>query len=174
MRITLIALLILIGLGTAMFGPRICGDIIKKRNYANTYAIQNAAYGKAVRVRDAGIADGTEIVLYRHKNWECMTWQLIELEDSAYLLKNLYTQKAFQPSSAPEAGVGLWQQTLGGSRFQYWELLVQPGEMYLIRLKGTEMYITATSGEDNSALVLLPRQDANNQLWRLLRQNPIV
>lgn len=174
MKATLIILLILIGISAIVFAPRIYKDIQKKRNYANTYAIQNAGNGKCIRVHNAGNNDGTKIILYDHHNWECITWQLIGLEENVYLLKNLYTQKSFEPSSAPVAGVTLWQQTLGGSRSQYWEFVEQPGENYLIRLKDTELYLTATSDENDSDIILMPKQDSQSQLWKLIRQNPII
>lgn len=101
MKATLIALLILIVLSAIIFAPRIYKDVKKKRNYANTYAIQNVGTGKDIRVHNAGNDNGTKIILYNHNNWECITWQLIELEDNAYLLKNLYTQKTFEPSAPP-------------------------------------------------------------------------
>lgn len=174
MKATLIILLFLIAGIAFMFGPRIHKDIQKKRNYENTYAIQNVENGKDIRVHNAGNADGTKIILYSHNNWECITWQLIGLEENVYLLKNLYTQKSFEPSSAPTAGVTLWQQTLGGSRLQYWEFVKQPDEYYLIRLKDTELYLTATSDENNSDIVLMLKQDSKSQLWKLIRQNPII
>lgn len=174
MKTTLIILLVLIGLSAIAFVPRICKDIQKKRNYANTYAIQNVCNGKDIRVHNAGNADGTKIILYSHNNWECITWQLIELEENTFLLKNLYTQKTFQPASAPQSGVSLWQQTLGGSPLQYWEFLKQPDESYLIRLKNTELYITTISDENNSGIILMPLQNSAAQKWRLIRQNPII
>jgi hypothetical protein len=99
---------------------------------------------------------------------------LIELEENTFLLKNLYTQKTFQPASAPQSSVGLWQQTLGGSPLQYWEFLKQSDETYLIRLKNTELYITTTSDENDSELILMPLQHSDSQKWRLIRQNPII
>lgn len=104
MKATLIALLILIVLSAIIFAPRIYKDVKKKRNYANTYAIQNVGTGKDIRVHNAGNDEGTKIILYNHNNWECITWQLIELEDNAYLLKNLYTQKTLRTVSTPRTG----------------------------------------------------------------------
>lgn len=124
--------------------------------------------------KDAAPLPKRSIILYNHNNWECITWQLIELEDNAYLLKNLYTQKTFEPSAPPEPGVNLWQQTLGGSHFQYWEFIKQPNETYLIRLKDSELYLTITSDENNSDIILMPKQDSDNQRWKLIRQNPII
>jgi hypothetical protein len=140
----------------------------------NTYAIQNIGTGKDIREHNAGNDDGTKIILYSHHNWECITWQLIQLEGETYLLKNLYTQKSFEPASSPQAGVSLWQQTLGGSLLQYWEFIKQPDETYLIRLKDTELYLTVTSDENDSDIVLMPKQDSDKQLWRLVRQNPVI
>ena len=174
MKIAFFCLLGLIAVAAVVFAPRISKDIKKKRNYTNTYAIQNVGMGKDIRVHNAENEDGAKIILYSHNNWECMTWQLIGLEDNTFLLKNLYTQKSFQPSSSPKAGVDLWQQTLGGSRLQYWEFLEQPDQSFRIRLKDTELYLTATSDENDSAIVLMPEQDSEKQLWRLIRQNPIV
>lgn len=174
MKVAFFTLLGLIAVAAFMFGPRINKDIQKKRNYENTYAIQNVGNGKDIRVHNAGNEDSTKIILYSHNNWECITWQLIGLEENVYLLKNLYTQKSFEPSSAPATDVTLWQQTLGGSPLQYWVFIKQHDESYLIRLKDTELYITATSDENDSDIVLMPLQDSANQKWRLIRQNPII
>lgn len=174
MKIAFFSLLTLIIVVAVIFGPRIIKDIKKKQNYANTYAIQNIGTGKCIRPYNAGNEDGTNIISYDLNNWECITWQMIELDKNTYLLKNLYTQKTFEPSVSPESGVGLWQQTLGGSRLQYWEFIEQSGDTYLIRLKDTELYVTATSDKNNSDIILMPRQDSDSQQWRLIRQNPII
>lgn len=174
MKIAFFSLLALIILAAIVFAPRIIKDIQKKQNYANTYAIQNVRTDKCLRPYNAGNDDGTKIISYSHNNWECLTWQMIELDKDAYLLKNLYTQKTFEPSETPESGMGLWQQTLGGSRLQYWEFVKRTDETYLIRLKDTELYLTTTSDENNSDIILMPRQDSDNQQWRLIRQTPII
>lgn len=103
-----------------------------------------------------------------------MTWQLIELDQNLFMLKNLYPQKTFKPSDALVSGVTLWQQTLGGSRMQYWEFIKQADESFQIRLKDTELYLTTTSDENNAEVVLMSKQDSNNQRWILIRQNPII
>jgi len=167
-------LLGIVGLFTAVTLPRTLKDTQRKRETANAYAIQNVETGKCIRVHNAGIDDGRRIVLYSHQNWECITWQFIQLEDKVYLLKNLYTNKSFQPSSSPEAGVTLWQQPLGGTSLQYWELIEQSNETYLIRLKDTDFYITTTSDKNDSDLILMPLQNSFSQKWKLIRQNPIM
>lgn len=174
MKIAFFSLLALIIVVAVVFGPRIIKDIKKKQHYANTYAIQNVGTDKCIRPYNAGNEEGTNIISYDLNNWECITWQMIELDKNTYLLKNLYTQKTFEPSVSPESGVGLWQQTLGGSRLQYWEFIEQSGDTYLIRLKDTELYVTATSDKNNSDIILMPRQDSDSQQWRLIRQNPII
>ena len=151
---------------------RVSKDIKKKLSYPNTYAIQNVKTGKDIRVHNANYLDGTKIILYSHQNWECMTWELIHLEDSTFLVKNLYTQKTFQPESTPKEGVTLWQQSMGGSRFQFWEFIKVPDEMYLIKLKDTDLYLTISSDENNSPIVLQPKQNSTSQQWKLVRQNP--
>jgi hypothetical protein len=155
--------------------PRLYHTYLRKRNTANSYAIQNVKTGKVIRVLNAGIKDGQKIILYSHRNWECMTWQFIQLEGETHLLKNLYTQKTFQPSSDSEQGIALWQQPLGGDSRQYWEFLKQSDEeVYLIRLKGTELYVTISSEKNNSAVILMPLQNSTVQQWKLTPQIPIV
>lgn len=176
MKVTIIILSILLVallIPTVIYSPWILFGKQQKQNYTNTYSIQNVSTGKDIRVKDVGVKDETQIILYTHNEWECLTWEFIQLEDNIYLLKNLCTQKTFEPSSSPEQGVGLWQQSLGGSRLQYWEFIDQPNETCLIRLKDTELYLTTTSDEDNSPIVLMPKQDSEKQLWKLIKQNPI-
>lgn len=100
-------------------------------------------------------------------------FQFIQLEQDTYLLKNLYTQKTFQPSASPKPGIALWQQTLGGNSLQYWEFIKQSGEIYQIRLKGTELFITVSSDQNDSAIILMPKQNSPDQQWRLIEQHPI-
>ena len=89
------------------------------------------------------------------------------------MLRNLFTKKNFQPSSLPEPGITLWQQTLDGNTYQRWEFLQQADETYLMRLQGTELYFTATSDENNSDIILMPLQNSAMQQWMLIRQQPI-
>lgn len=151
---------------------RISKDIKKKLSYPNTYAIQNVKTGKDIRVFNANYKDETKIILYSHNNWECMTWELIQMKDSTFLLKNLYTQKTFQPSSSPNSGISLWQQPMGGTALQYWEFIKQPDNTFLIRLNESELYVTVASDENNSDLILMTKQDSPSQQWKLVRQNP--
>lgn len=91
-----IIIIVLAFILTIILYPRIHQDFRKKKNYINTYAIQNVELGKNIRVHNANIADDAKIILYRHSNWECMTWQLIQLHDSVYLLKKLFSRPLYQ------------------------------------------------------------------------------
>lgn len=146
----------------------------KKLNFENTYAIQNVLTGKALRPFDAHIENDVDIISYPLKNWECITWEFIEIADNTYLLKDLFTEKTFQPKAEPKEDIGLWQKSLGGSTQQYWEFLKQTDGNFLIKLKGTEFYVTANSDETNSPIILSARRNDNRQLWRLIRQNPWI
>ncbi|MGC3998225.1 MAG: hypothetical protein QM767_12385 [Anaeromyxobacter sp.] len=173
-KIILGVLAVLLVVLAVPIGARHWKDIRKKLAYQNTYAIQNVQSGKDLRPLDAGIEDGTGVILYDHHDWECMTWQLIQLEGDTYLVKNLFTQKAFQPGSLDASDGALLQQTMGGTRLQHWEFLKQPDETYLIRLRGSELYLTAPGQDTNSPARLLPRRDSRNQAWRLVRQTPWI
>ena len=39
---------------------------------------------------------------------------------------------------------------------------------------GTDLYVTAPSAENDSPIVLAPKNDADCQRWRLVRQTPLV
>jgi hypothetical protein len=153
---------------------RVRKDIKKKLNFENTYAIQNVETGNALRPYNANIGNGVDLISYPLKNWECITWEMIEIEDNTYLLKDLFTEKTFQPKSKPKSGVTLWQKSLGGNPYQYWEFLKQSDENYLIRLKGTKLYITVSSNKINSPIILMPKQNNKSQLWKLVRQTPWI
>jgi len=172
--ILIISLSLVVALVVTAVSFRVSKDIRKKLSYSNTFAIQNVQTGKDIRVHNADYHDNAKTILYPHKNWECITWEMIQLPDSSYLLKNLYTQKTFEPVSSPTQGVTLWQKSLGGSKYQYWEFIKQPNDNYLIRLKGTDLYVTISSDKDDTEIILMPLQNSNTQLWRLVRQNPWI
>ncbi|MCW3806783.1 RICIN domain-containing protein [Plebeiibacterium marinum] len=173
-KILIIIPIVLLVIAAIPFILRFTKDIKKKKQYANTYALQNIQSGKDIRVHDAIFTDNAKTILYPHHVWECITWEMIQIEDCTYLLKNLYTQKTFEPVSDPKPGVSLWQKSLGGSKFQYWEFLKQDNDTYFIRLKGTELYITISSEDDDAELVLQPLNNSDSQRWKLIRQNPWI
>ncbi len=104
---------------------RVQKDIKKKLNFEKTYAIQNVMTGKALRPFDAHIENDVEIIFYLLKNGECIIWEFIEIAENTHLLKDLFTEKTFQPKAEPKEGMGLWKKSLGGSTLQYWEFLKQ-------------------------------------------------
>lgn len=171
-----IALITAISLILIIFIPvsfRISKDINKKLNHPNSYAIQNIATNNCLRVHDANPADDTEIISYSNNNWECITWELIELQKNIYLLKNLYTEKTFQPLKN-EGGSKLIQKPLGGDSLKYWEFIKTSGDNLRIRLKGTELYLTITSQDDNSLIILQTKKESQSQLWKLIKQSPWI
>jgi hypothetical protein len=140
-----------------------------------TYAIQNVKTGKNLRPYEAGGQDGNKIVLYNHVEWKCMTWNFINISGNTYQLKNLFTSKTFQPAGDAKDGCTLEQQKLvSGNAVQEWEFISAGKDSYLIRLKGTELYITLSDplGKTNSAIVLKPKTSSDLQLWKLVKQNP--
>lgn len=153
---------------------RVSKDIHKKLEFENTYAIQNVSSGTCLRPLDAGYKNENQIIGYDHQNWECITWEMIALGDNTYLLKNLFTEKTFQPQSGPKAGVALWQQPLGGTPLQYWEFLKQPDGTALIRLKDTDLYVTISSKDVNAAVILMPLNNGDEQKWQLIGQTPWI
>lgn len=167
-------LLGIIILGGLVVGPRTVKDVKKKKDMREVYAIGNVAYGKYLRPQDAHYEDSTMIILYPKHNWECITWQKIDLVDGTSLLKNLYTEKTLVPSAEPQEGITILQQPLGNSQWQTWVFEKSGDNNYLIRLNGTSLYLTATSNKTNSAVILSEKNGSNTQLWTLVRQNPIM
>lgn len=174
MKVALFILISIVVIAIILFLPRIYKDIVKKRGLDNTYASQNVATGRDLRIYNARINNGAQLIVYSHHNWECLTWQMIEVADNTFLLKNLYTQKSFQPEKQPSPNITLRQQTLGGSHLQYWEFLPEIDQTYLIRLKDTDLYLTVMDKSNNAEVVLMPKIKSDNQRWRMIRQNPII
>lgn len=158
----------------ALVGFRTRKNLQKKRNRANVFAIQNLQTHTNLRPLDAGIKDQTPLILYPHHDWECQTWEFIRIGPQRFLLKNLYTEKTFEPSTEPTTGSLLWQRSLGEGPNQVWVCEPQAGGSYSIRLDGTSLYLTAGSSQTNARVTLAPLQSGEAQRWALLRQNPII
>jgi hypothetical protein len=176
MKTTVIILSVIVVIETLLiivFGGRMLHDMQKKKLRTNTFAMQNAGTGMDIRVYNAGIADETKIIIYPHHNWECMTWQMIEQDDGSYLLKNLYTEKGFEPSESPAEGVTLWQQTLSAKEIQSW-IFEEINGQYRIRLKDTDLYLTAETDKTNANLILMFKAEDKKQFWTLIPQQPIM
>lgn len=140
---------------------------------SGTYAIQNTVTNKNLRPYDAGGDNGNRIVLYNHVEWKCMTWNFKHVSDSVYQLKNLFTSKTFQSKDIPaKEGSTLEQQPLSNSTAQQWVFVKVSDNTYRIRLKDTALYITASSAQTNSNIILQAKQKDALQMWRLVAQNP--
>ena len=146
------------------------GQIIK-----GTYAIKNMQTGMLLRIKDANTANGTPLVAYHPVNWKCMTWNFNHVEGQTYQLKNLFSNKTFQPKAAATEGVALEEQPLVNKQAtQQYEFIPIDKNVYKIKLKGTELYVTPSDakGSDNSQIMLAANQNGKLQQWTIYEQNP--
>lgn len=146
----------------------------KKVGRANVFAVQNVRNRMNLRPLNAGLEDGAWIILYKHANWECMTWEFIHLEDGSLLLRNVFTEKSWHPVADPAPGVQLAQVPLGGVRYQGVLMEKLPDGTCLLRLQGTNLYLTPGSDEVNAPVVLMQKDGTDRQRWRLVPQRPII
>lgn len=133
-----------------------------------TYAIKNVASGMVLRIKDANTANGTPIVPYSPVNWKCVTWDFKNIEGQTYQLRNLFSGKTLQPTGTAIAGGSLEEQPIASQQYEF-----LPGEKgsYLIRVRGTELYIT--EGE-NSIVLAAKKKDPASQSWTLVAQHPTM
>jgi hypothetical protein len=141
-----------------------------------TFAIKNIETEMLLRPKSANKSDHTPIVLYSPTNWKCLTWDFINVNENTYHLKNLFTDKTFQPINLnTSAKIELEQLPLEiGSVKQQWEFIEVNENQYLIKLTGSDLYITPENscGDTNSNVYLEPKRDDNLQLWAIYEQNP--
>ena len=167
-------LLVLVLIVLAVYTPRFSKDIKKKKSFENTYAIQNVGNGLCLRPLDAVYENGTPLIQYPLHNWECITWEMIKADSANVLLMNLYSERSFQPDGEPKVGTFLCQQSMDGTRNQLWQFLKQEDNSYLIRLDGSDLYITSPTNEENDRIQLQPYRGDNSQRWRIIRQTPWI
>jgi hypothetical protein len=141
------------------------------------YAIKNVKNGMLLRIKDANSKNGTPIVSYYPENWKCMTWNLVKADENTYQLQNLFSEKTFQPVTVAAADVALEEQPLvpNDSKQQY-EFIPVKKDTYLIKLKGTELYLTPADvkGSVNSAVILATKRDTPEQKWFIYVQVPTM
>lgn len=140
-----------------------------------TFAIKNVSTGMLLRPLDANNKDATPLVSYSPTNWKCMTWDFKQVSDHTYYLRNLLTGKTFQPASGDVTeGTALQQQPLKeSSQGQQWEFIPAENNSFMIRLKGTGLYVTPTEqGSVNSKIVLAKKRQDNLQYWTIYEQHP--
>ena len=142
---------------------------------SGTYAIKNVATGMLLRIKDANSANGTALVSYNPVSWKCMTWDFKHTEGDTYQLRNLFSGKTFQPREAAAETVAMEEQPLtAGAANQQYEFIPAGKNIYLIRLKGTALYISPVDdkGAVNSAIVLTKKTDGKLQQWTIYEQHP--
>jgi hypothetical protein len=140
-----------------------------------TYAIKNVETGMLIRIKDANKKDGTPLVAYSPVNWKCMTWDFNYLGGQTYQLKNLFTGKTFQPNNSPSEGTGLEQRALNvEATNQQYEFIVLNKNVYAIRLKDTDLYLTTSdkNGAINSEIILGKKDKGKLQQWTIYEQHP--
>lgn len=140
------------------------------------YAIKNVQTGMLLRVKDASGKNGTPLVAYDPQNWKCMTWDFKNIDGNTYQLRNLFTSKTFQPKKDTEKLVNLEEQPLvtGDANQQYEFIAV--GNAYLIKLKGTELFLTPEDkkGSTNSNIILAKKTNTKDQYWTIYEQSPTM
>ena len=142
-----------------------------------TYAIKNVQTGMVLRIKDANKKDGTPLVAYTPVNWKCVTWDFNHIDGQTYKLQNLFTGKTIQsPNEAPAAGDALKQQPLSNASNQQYEFIPVEKNVYLIRLKGTDLYITPSDdkGTVNAPIIFLKKDRSKLQLWTIYEQHPDI
>ena len=140
-----------------------------------TYAIKNVATGMLLRIKDANKKDGTPLVAYSPVNWKCMTWDFHHRDGQTYQLKNLFTGKTFQPKNTVAEGSGLEQKALNAEATnQQYEFIAVDKNVYAIRLKDTDLYLTASEKNEviNSEIILAKKDKNKFQEWTIYEQRP--
>ncbi len=142
-----------------------------------TYAIKNVQTGMVLRIKDANKKDGTPLVAYTPVNWKCATWDFNHIDGQAYKLQNLFTGKTIQsPNEAPAAGDALKQQPVSNAINQQYEFIPVEKNVYLIRLKGTDLYITPSDnkGTVNDPIIFSKKNGSKLQQWTIFEQHPDI
>lgn len=142
-----------------------------------TYAIKNVKTGMLLRVKDASDRNGTPLVAYNPQNWKCVTWEFQSKGENTYQLRNLYTNKTFQPLGQAKDAVVMEEQPLViDATNQQYEFIKVKKDTYLIRLKSTELYLTPADSEGsiNSPILLANKKDTLLQQWSIYPQNPTM
>lgn len=141
-----------------------------------TYAIKNSETGMLLRIKDAQRSNGTPLVAYPAVNWKCVTWDFKHVDGQHYQLENLFTGKTFQAID-PTTGSALQQQTLVAKQSnQQYEFIPAGKNVFLIRLKGTDLYVTPSdaNGDINSTIVLANKNSGKLQQWMIYEQKPTM
>ncbi|MBA4139354.1 MAG: RICIN domain-containing protein [Segetibacter sp.] len=148
------------------------------QNIKGTFAIKNVSTGMLLRVMDANKKNETPIVAYSPTNWKCMTWDFNQVEGNTYLLRNLFTNKTFQPQKGEATeGIALEQQPVDNNKsYQQWEFISAANNTYMIKLKGSNLFITPSdkNGTVNSKIILSKKRADKTQHWTIYEQHPEI
>ena len=143
-----------------------------------TYAIKNVETGMLLRIKDANGKNGTPLVAYSPVNWKCMTWDFKQVDGNTYQLKNLFTNKTFQPKDGAAAeGAELEQQPLVNAQInQQYEFIPVQKNIYLIKAKGAELYVTPVdkNGTTDTGITLAKKDGSKLQQWTIYEQKPTM
>jgi hypothetical protein len=142
-----------------------------------TYAIKNIQTGMVLRIKDANSKNGTPIVAYDPVNWKCVTWDFKHVEGQTYQLQNLFSGKTLQPVNANAVqDNALEEQPLTNNDVQQYEFIPVQKDVYLIKLKGMDLYITPSDkdGKINSQIVLAKKDGTKLQQWTIYEQHPTM
>ncbi|MFS2189149.1 RICIN domain-containing protein [Mucilaginibacter sp. Mucisp84] len=150
---------------------------VSAQQIKGSYAIKNEKTGMLLRVKDAHSENGTPLVAYYPENWKCMTWNFKHVAGNTYQLQNLLTNKTFQPKGDADVNVVLEEQPLNAnSAIQQYEFEAIDHDTYMIKLKGTNLYITPSDkkGAVNSQIVLAKKTNTKDQYWDIYEQSPTM
>ena len=146
---------------------------------ATTYQIRNSKYGTLLRPKNANHANGTPIVLHTAQPWKCMAWKLQSVDQSGFLVKNLFTHKTFSAKhdgnnaqSAAVIQVPLSQEATKGKAI--WQFIRLKDGNYKIVDKQSESVLTADPKGDESHIIITlePWHDLPAQKWVLEKVDP--
>lgn len=154
-----------------------CISIYAQNIIKGTYAIKNLQTGMVLRIKDANSKDGTPIVAYSPVNWKCVTWDFKHIDGQTYQLKNLFSGKTLQPVKANVVeGNSLEEQPLINSEVQLYEFIPVAKDIYLIKLKGTNLYVTPADKEGtiNAQIILAKKDGTKLQQWTIYEQHPTM
>ncbi|SCW70471.1 RICIN domain-containing protein [Mucilaginibacter sp. NFR10] len=153
------------------------GLAVSAQQIKGSYAIKNEQTGMLLRVKDAHSENGTPLVAYYPENWKCMTWSFKHVAGNTYQLQNLLTNKTFQPKGDADVNVALEEQSLNtNSANQQYEFEAIGHDTFMIKLKGTDLYITPSDkkGAVNSKIVLAKKTNTKDQYWNIYEQSPTM
>ncbi len=143
-----------------------------------TFAIKNVETGMLLRIKDANGANGTPLVAYSPVNWKCVTWDFKHVDGQTYQLRNLFTNKTFQPQKGVAAeGVLLEQQPMVMSQAsQQYDFIAVEKNVYLVKATGSDLYLTPVDkeGATDTGIMLAAKNGTKLQQWTIYLQKPTM